>query len=160
VQERDDDIFDFFGFAWVWGVGRLFLKGSRMRILPGAAFIAILMGGVYCFLAKMVRIDSFTGFDPTGHLDYIFYILKNQRVPLSTEGWSMFHPPFFYLLSARFLEILGPFFPLVRPFHLLKVIPFLCGLGNVGVAYALGRMVFKRDPLKVFFVVVMAGSFP
>jgi len=48
----------------------------------------------------------------------------------------------------------------VRPFHLLKVIPFLCGLGNVWAAYALGRMVFKEDPLKVFFVVVMAGILP
>ena len=161
LREKGQSIFlIFLASIGVWAIGRLFLQGARMRILPGTAFTAILMGWVYCFLAKMAKIDPFTGFDPMGHLDYIFYIIKNQRIPLATEGWSMFHPPFFYLLSARFLEIINPFFPSVRPFHLLKVIPFLCGLGNVGAAYALGRLIFKGDPLKVLFVVVMAGILP
>ena len=144
----------------VWGIGRFFFQGKRMKILPWAVFFGILMGWIYLFFVKMIKIDSMTGFDPTGHLDYIFYIIKNRTIPLPTEGWSMFHPPFFYLLSAGFLEILTPLFSLVRPFHIVKVIPFLCGVGNVWASYGFGRMVFKDDPLNVLFVVVMAGILP
>lgn len=144
----------------LWGIGLLFFRGSRINILPRVVFAAILMVWIYLFLAKMVKIGLDTGFDATKHLDYIRFILKEQTVPLATKGWSMFHPPLFYLISSGFLEIFKPINFLVNPLNLVKVIPFLCGVGNVWMAYALGRVVFKGDPLKVLFAVVMAGIIP
>jgi hypothetical protein len=145
----------------LWTIGRfLFHGGNRRKILPWAAFAGITMIWVYLFQAKMVRIGPLIGFDAPEHLNYILYILEKKAIPMATDGWSMFHPPFFYLLAIGFLEICKPFYFLVRPFNVVKIVPFLCGVGNVGVAFALGRMVFKDDPLKVLFVVVIAGILP
>lgn len=104
----------------LWALGRFFFKGSGMKILPWAAFAGILMVWIYLFLAKMVKVGPDIGFDPTNHLDYIIYIIRNKRIPLPTEGWSMFHPPFFYLLSAGFFRILNSFLSWVSPFHAAK----------------------------------------
>lgn len=77
----------------LWGIGLLYFRGSRINILPRAAFAAILMVWIYLFFAKMVKIGLNTGFDATKHLDYILFVLKEQTIPLATKGWSMFHPP-------------------------------------------------------------------
>jgi hypothetical protein len=93
-------------------------------------------------------------------LDYILFIAGKKAIPLASDDWSTFHPPLFYLLSFGILEIFSPLYSLASPFHLLKIIPFLCGLGNVWVAYALGRMVFKNDPFKLLWVIIVAGFMP
>ncbi len=144
----------------LWGVGRLFFQGKRMKILPWAALGGILMVWIYLFLAKMLKLDPYTGFDMTNHLEYITYISRNKDIPLPTEGWSMFHPPFFYLLSAGLLQISKLFSPFASPFQVLKIIPFLCGVGNIWVAYTFGRMIFSDNPIRIFFVVLIAGVLP
>jgi hypothetical protein len=72
----------------------------------------------------------------------------------------MFHPPLFYLLSVGFLKIFRPLFFVVGPFSIIKVFPFLCGLGNVWVAYFIGRKIFRDDPVMTFWVVLSAGMIP
>ena len=160
VKKRASIFLIFLASIGLWGIGHFFFRGHRMKILPKTALVGILIVWIYLFLDKMVKIGSAAGFDLPGHLNYILYILEKQALPLPTDGWSMFHPPFFYLLSAGFLQISQVFFPFVRPFHIVKVIPFLCGVGNVWASYTLGRTVFKDDPLKILFVVVTAGILP
>lgn len=144
----------------LWGIGGFFFHGRRVKILIKVAFIAVIMIWAYLFLAKMMRIGPAIGFDISHHLDYILFIFEKRAIPLASDDWTTFHPPLFYLLSFGVLEIFQPFYSVMKPFHLLKVIPFLCGLGNVWVAYALGRMVFKDDPLRLLLVIVVAGFIP
>ena len=142
------------------GIGGFFFYTRRVKILIKVAFGGVIMIWVYLFLAKMIRIGPAIGFDISHHLDYILFILEKRAIPLASDDWATFHPPLFYLLSFGFIEIFKPFYPLVKPFQFLKIIPFLCGLGNVWVAYALGRMVFKDDPLRLLGVIVVAGFIP
>jgi hypothetical protein len=144
----------------LWGIGGFFFEGRRMEILPKAALVGIMMVWIYLFFGKMVKIDSTAGFDLQPHLSYILYILEKQALPLPTEGWSMFHPPLFYVLSAGYLKILITFLPLVRPLQVLQFIPFLCGVGNIWAAYAFGRMIFRDNPVQILFVVLIAGILP
>jgi hypothetical protein len=144
----------------LWGIGSIFFQGRRLKNLVPLAFAAVIMVWVYLFLVKMIRINPPIGFDVYHHLNYILFIMEKRAIPLASDGWSAFHPPLFYLLSVGFLEILNPFYLMVRPFHLLKVLPFLCGLGNVWLAYALGLVVFKKDPLRLIIVIVVAGFIP
>lgn len=144
----------------LYGVGHFFFRTHSTRVLPLLALIGITTAWIFIFLAKILRIGPGIGFDSPGHLDYIIYILKNKSFPLAKEGWSMFHPPLFYLLSAGLLEMLRPIFLLVRPLSILKAIPFLCGLGNVWVAYFMGRMIFRYDPVMILWVVLSAGMIP
>jgi hypothetical protein len=134
-----------------------------VRQLPRAACWAISAFLLSVFVAKMIRIPVDSGFDALGHLSYVAYLLDNWRIPFTGEGWSMHHPPLFYVLSAA---------ALVASYSLqgggsvadampgLKVIPFLCGLGNVWLSYWLSRRLFADRPLAQFFAVLFAGIVP
>jgi hypothetical protein len=128
--------------------------------LPRIILLMIVGMWVYLFGEKMVRIAPKIGFDAPGHLEYIFYILKSGEVPLPTQGWSMFHPPFFYLLSAGFLQMIGPLFSWAKLSPFLKIIPFLCGIGNVWVSYSLLRFVFPDDRSRTLWGILLAGLIP
>ena len=141
-------------------VGHFFFRTHSAKVLPLLALIGITTAWIFIFLTKILRIGPWIGFDSPHHLDYIIYILKNKSFPLAKEGWSMFHPPLFYFLSAGLLEMLRPLWGPVRPFSILKAIPFLCGLGNVWVAYFIGRMIFRNDPFMILLVVLSAGMIP
>ena len=55
-----------------------------------------------------VRLFPFPGgFDFTEHLDYIKYLQERRALPLPTEGYEMFQPPLYYLLSAVTLSLCG-----------------------------------------------------
>jgi hypothetical protein len=138
----------------------LLRKIGERESLPRIALLAIFAGWVYLFGEKMVKIGPDAGFDVTDHLAYIFRIIQNQSIPLPTEGWSMFHPPFFYLLSAGFLKIMGAFSSSNNLFPFLKIIPFLCGIGNVWVSYSLLRLVFPAGRARTLAGVLLAGFLP
>jgi hypothetical protein len=144
----------------IFSAAPLLRRMGDMDSLPRIVLLAIFGAWIYLFGEKMVKIGPHTGFDAGNHLDYIFYIIKNQRIPLPTEGWSMFHPPFFYLLSAGFLQIVGPLFSWKNLFPFLKIVPFLCGIGNVWVSYSLLRMVFPDDRARTMGGVILAGFLP
>ncbi len=161
IHKKGKTIFWIFAASvGLWGIGSFFFPGRRAKILIPVAFAGVITVWVYLFFSKMIRIGPAIGFDISHHLDYILFMIRKGTIPLASDDWSTFHPPLFYLLSFGFLEIFKPLDSLARPFQLLKVIPFLCGLGNVWVAYALGRMVFKDDPLRLLLVIVVAGFIP
>jgi hypothetical protein len=161
IRDKGGTIFWIFvASIGLWGIGGFFFQGRRLKILIPVAFAGVLTAWLYLFLSKMIRIGPAIGFDISHHLDYILFILEKRAIPLASDDWATFHPPLFYLLSFGVLEIFKPFYSIFRPFHLLKVIPFLSGLGNVWVAYAIGRVVFKDDPFRLLLVIIVAGFIP
>src|SRR5439155_22659856 len=47
------------------------------------------------------------GFDVQDHLAYIKYIQEHHALPLPTEGYEMYQPPLYYLISAAALSLSG-----------------------------------------------------
>jgi Flp pilus assembly protein TadD len=47
------------------------------------------------------------GFDSQYHLDYIKYVQERRALPLPTEGFEMFQPPLYYVVSAVALSLGG-----------------------------------------------------
>jgi hypothetical protein len=161
LQRQGPRVLLLFAFSLgLWAIGRLFFQGRRLRFLPGVTLAGITGFWVYLFFAKMALLPPDTGFDAVDHLDYLARILRKQTLPLAMDGWSMFHPPFFYLVSAAVLNMAAPLLSSTPPFLILKTIPFLCGVGNVFLAHSLGRMMFPNDPVRVFWVVLAAGTLP
>jgi hypothetical protein len=161
LSQKWVSLFLIFGLTIVlFSAAPLLRRIWERKSLPKIALLAIFAAWVYLFGEKMVKIDLDAGFDAGNHLEYIFYIIKNQRIPLPTEGWSMFHPPFFYLLSAGFLQMMGSFFSWNNPFPYLKIIPLLCGMGNIWVSYSLLRLVFPDDRARILGGVTLAGFLP
>ena len=76
----------------------LILRKFKFRFI---AISIILLGIVvrlilYSYIGPM----RFSYFDIDGHLQYIQIISEEKRLPKINEGWSTYHPPLYYVISA------------------------------------------------------------
>lgn len=70
-----------------------------LRLMLGLAALA----WVALFLDNLRSLPLEWGFDASGHLDYVRYLLERRSVPLADQGWQMFQPPLYYALAAAAL---------------------------------------------------------
>ncbi len=153
------------GFA---GAGMLaaFLISRPRRAVPPISSARSLVWAItafwlFVFFQKMVRIDARIGFDALAHLNYISFILQEHSFPMAGDGWAMYHPPLFYLLSAAAVGGLkassgGPeFFKFAA-----GLVPFISGLGTVWLTWLLSRRLFENDTLKASAAVLVGGLWP
>ncbi len=116
-----------------------------------------LLLGAWVLLAvnNMNRIPLGMGYDAFAHYEYISYIAKKWAIPLANEGWQMFQPPLFYIVSALLRVILSPFFSPVNVAILLRIIPLACGMAQVELVYRSMRHVFpERNDLQIIGTLV------
>lgn len=133
------------------------------KIVPYVPFITLLcisVTWIALFVVKFTAITVGTGFDAPAHLEYIAYIFDNNRIPLATEGWSFYHPPLFYILSALLSKLVCLNVWADPQGGHLKLIPFASGLGNIWLAYALARRLFGDEHIKVLMIVLAAAIIP
>ncbi len=99
------------------------------------------------------------GFDAAEHLSYIQYILDHGTLPLANEGWEMYQPPLYYLLSAGVL----------RTAHLstgdagvmvLRAFGLLCGITTFVLVFMCLRLVFPTRSTAQILGLVFAALLP
>jgi hypothetical protein len=79
---------------------------DRLAVAPLAVLVVIILSWIALFSNNVPQIAAPFGFDRAGHQQYIDYVLSKKALPLADEGWQMYQPPLFYVLSAL---IIGPF---------------------------------------------------
>lgn len=126
--------------------------GLAPRLAVAAPLLASL-AWLYLLFAVVLRIPIEVGFDARHHLEYVKILLESGRLPLATEGWSTYHPPLFYLLSAGVATLGGGD-------AALKLLPMLAGLGSVWVAWWLARRLVPEEPAVAGLAVLFAASLP
>lgn len=137
------------------------LAGQR-RYRPSAGQIRGLLMVFWVILAlnDMWKIPLYIGMDAIHHYQYIEYVWENRSIPVASEGWQMFQPPLFYLLSA---PIFGLFKDLVGPVNtafLLRATNLLCGVLQVELCYRALRHVYPdREDLQAVGT-VLGGLLP
>jgi hypothetical protein len=109
--------------------------------------------------APKIPIDSI-GFDHEGHLDYVQYLLDHKSLPLANEGWETHQPPLFYLASAAIMSLARLFLDQCRALYSLKLIPFLCGIGQICLACFAARIVFPNSKTRQNLSIVIAALIP
>jgi hypothetical protein len=144
----------------IFVTGRHLLPETALRRLPEVALAALSAFWVFLFGAKFIRLPPHLGYDAKFHVEYIRYVVDHHTLPLASDGFSMYHPPLFYGLVAGLVSTVDPTRGTLAEQAVLKLIPFLCGLGVVWVTYGLMRRIFPRDPLPTFFAVMFAGILP
>jgi hypothetical protein len=112
-------------------------QAGRVRWVLLGAWVALCANNLW-------KTPLSVGFDVLGHYRYIAYIVERGGLPLATEGWSMFQAPLFYAIAAlQWSLTLGPLGP-EQTAYLLRVLPMLCGLAQVEIAFRASRTVFPR----------------
>jgi hypothetical protein len=132
----------------------LLVRGSsgRMRAaLPGTALAAAALAWVWLFVAKLAQIPLRIGFDAGAHIAYVEFLRAERVLPVATDGWSMYHPPLFYVLAAT-LSGLGD--------GALKVLPWVGGLALVFLAHSLADRLHRGEPRVAVLAVVFAAVLP
>jgi hypothetical protein len=118
-------------------------------VTPGLASLAWL----YLSFAQALRIPGSVGFDARHHLEYVRLILERGSLPLAAEGWSTYHPPLFYLLSAALAQ-------LGAGEAALKLPPMLAGMGTIWLAWWLARRLLPDHPEVPALAALFAASLP
>ena len=122
------------------------------RILSLIPFFAIIIVTLIINIHNVVTYPhTRSGFDWGGHVDYIRYVATNWRVPIATEGWEMFQPPFYYFLSAIIYKLFGGQFAEPDSLKAIQVMGMLSGVANALFAWLILRKLFKKNILIQLF---------
>ncbi|MFT3782929.1 MAG: glycosyltransferase family 39 protein [Nibricoccus sp.] len=123
----------------------------------------------WCVLAAWValawnnipKVPLIVGHDIKDHLDYITHIIQQHRIPLAKDGWQMFQPPLYYLVSAAWFTF-TTFFTASSGVLLtsLRFIPFICGAVQVELSFRAIKNVIPDKPLTQSLGILIAGLLP
>jgi tetratricopeptide (TPR) repeat protein len=131
-----------------------FWRNDIFPVLPLVGFWVALFANNVGVLAPTV------GYDADSHLSYIRYIQKNDSLPLASDGWEMFQPPLYYLVSAKLLSLLSLATSGSGGILALRILGWCCGVTQIVVVWAALRLLFPGDAAKQRLGLVLAACLP
>ena len=136
------------------------LRSKRAGLAPLAVLVVILLSWIVLFGNNLPQLAALLGFDRDGHLEYIDYILQKKALPLANDGWQMYQPPLFYLLSAL---IIGPFgwaASADSAVLTLRAFAALTGMVHLVLVFLCLRLLFPDRPRPQIAGLLLAGFLP
>lgn len=121
------------------------LRSLRSRRLGAAAWAwlpALVAVPWLGFLATALEIPLDVGFDARHHVAYVEYLLEHRALPLASDGWSMFHPPLYYVPTALLVALQRTLAPAADTLLAWKLVGWAAGLGTALLCAALARRLF------------------
>jgi hypothetical protein len=149
------------GIATLCGLASLALRrwGSDelSTWFPRLCWAGVAALWLFLLASKTGHLPPYWGYDGPDHLEYVRFIAERGSLPLASDGPAMYHPPFFYALSAVLVWI----FPsATETGPLLRLLPFLSGLTQVAVSFLLARRLFPGDRAIAGLAVLISGLLP
>jgi 4-amino-4-deoxy-L-arabinose transferase-like glycosyltransferase len=137
-----------FAVAFVWRRHPALLSTGAwpawFRITPGRVRWLLLLAWAVLGLNNLLKLPIRVGFDVAGHLDYIRVIALQGRIPLANEGWQMFQPPLYHLVTAPLYLLSFKFFAANTAAQLLRIVPLLCGAAQIELCLRAMRHAFPQ----------------
>ena len=127
---------------------------------PVAVLVLIILAWVVLFANNLPQLAGLFGFDRDGHQQYIDYILQKKTLPLADEGWQMYQPPLFYVLSALIIEPFGWSASADSALLVLRWFSVLIGLAHLVLIFLCLRLLFPSQPSRQVVGLVVAGLLP
>ena len=100
------------------------------------------------------------GFDSQHHLDYIKYVQERRALPLPTEGFEMFQPPLYYVVSAVALSLGGLSVDTQSGILGLRFLTLLFGLLQFTLVFLSLRLCFPGRTAAQLVGLVLAAFLP
>lgn len=131
---------------------------ARLALAPLAVLAGIILAYVVLFGNNLPQLASLLGFDRDGHQQYISFILQHKALPLADDGWQMYQPPLFYLLSALILGSCG--WPATADSAILALRAFsaLIGVVHLLLVFLCLRLLFPNRP-RLQIIGLLVGGF-
>lgn len=132
----------------------------RLRFTPETVLALALAFWAILFLRNYGRLPIDLGFDGREHLDHIRYLLERGSLPRASDGWEMYQPPLYYLLSAALVKIASIFLPMEKAVYAARMVPFLSGAGQIVLVWLAARLLMPENAIARMFAVAMAAVIP
>lgn len=132
----------------------------RSHLAPAVVLGLIILAWAVLFANNLPQLAALFGFDRDGHQQYIDYILQQRALPLADDGWQMYQPPLYYLLSAA---LIGPFgWPASADGAILTLRAFstLIGIVHLLLVFLCLRLLFPQRPPPQITGLLLAGFLP
>jgi hypothetical protein len=100
------------------------------------------------------------GFDSQHHLDYVKYVQERRALPLPTEGFEMFQPPLYYVVSAVALSLGGLSVDTQSGILALRFLTLLFGLLQFALVFLSVRLCFPGRTAAQLVGLVLAAFLP
>jgi len=152
----------------IWLVGRWWLGRartpnsiaglSRLEMTALLVVIAAFWMALFCNNAR--SITCAVGFDARDHVDYIGYIQKHGRLPLPNEGWEMYQPPLYYVISAATLSSFGLSVTDEAAGTVLRLLMMFFGIIHFTLVFLSLRLLFRGQIGRQMVGLVLAGFLP
>ncbi|MCZ6834178.1 MAG: hypothetical protein O7G85_00235 [Planctomycetota bacterium] len=140
---------------------RTLLDPDAKPLLSSSGLRWILIGlWIVLGVNNAIKIPSIIGFDASSHLEYIKFIVEQRSLPLATDGWQMFQSPLNYLISAPIYALCSGLMNDESIVKVLRIVPLLCGIGQLEIAYRCGRLVFAQRPDLQVITTLVGGLLP
>jgi tetratricopeptide (TPR) repeat protein len=115
---------------------------SRRHTTALLLILAALWLILYWNNAGSLRED--VGFDAEAHHDYIRFVQEKRTLPLPTQGYEMFQPPLYYVLSATVLSVSRISAQDWAAVSVLRALTILFGLAHFVLVFLCLRLCLPR----------------
>ncbi len=112
------------------------------------------------FLHNSPLLPRDTGFDAPEHLKYISYVQEHRSLPAPDQGWEMYQPPLYYVLSACLLGVCHLDVSQPAGILLLRWWGALAGAANVALIFFCLRLIFPGQWTRQMAGALLAAFLP
>src|ERR1043166_4138189 len=140
--------------------GVYFFLGKVSNLSDALLVGALAVLWVALFANNLGPLPDLQGYDIDGHIDYIRYIQERHALPRANEGWEMYQPPLYYLLSATLLDLLGLSITQSSGIVALRVMGMSIGIAQFVLVWASLRLLFPGDRSQQRWGLALAAVLP
>lgn len=156
------------GVGWWWSrrSGAEPLISARAPLLAGPHRLELtlvsVVGVLWVVLCanNLYQLPPVIGHDATSHLAYVRFLLAYERLPLASDGWEMYQPPLYYLVSALLIPVARSLDWADAVTGVPKVINMFIGIGQVIVVWLALRILFPASRRARCAGLIMAAGLP
>ncbi|MFP6582848.1 MAG: glycosyltransferase family 39 protein [Candidatus Hydrogenedentota bacterium] len=109
---------------------------------------------------NILRIHYYVGMDINAHYSYLQFLLTEHRLPLATDGIFGFRSPLFYLIASPMFALLNLLFVEDTAKQLIRIVPYLMGLGIIEVHYRLFKRLMPENPTYIILGTLLGAFLP
>ncbi|MGH0034470.1 MAG: hypothetical protein ACQGVK_05540 [Myxococcota bacterium] len=130
------------------------------RHWPRTALVGLGLFWLVFFAARVIHLPAGVGFDSEGHHAYLDFLAAQGRLPTATDGWSMFHPPVYHVVTALIRGLLGTEAGSLADRVVVHALPALSGFATAWIAGRTAALLAPERPGLRAVAIVAAGLMP
>jgi len=125
--------------TFLWHIN--FKESTALRL---EQMLLLMFAGLWLLLFwnNALVLPFHAGFDSKEHLTYINYIQEHRALPLPTEGWEMYQPPLYYLVTAASLSACRLSINDPRSIFVLRLLGAFFGIAQFVLVFLSLRLLF------------------